>query len=273
MARTKYWQYLVNEEGQPIEDAEIYLYKADDPTEGAYIYTSETGGTATTTTSVSATILTDADGYFDFFVGGPVDSYGYAMSQKFNLGWYSAGGEEGEITDINIIDVGQVISEVDETDTDTTKNKLTSNYLEKTTTDHVSYVLPDTDGPHNIQPVDETDTDNVKNKTVSNYLISTLFTLALSAAAPAPSGNVTYYQETINVEGFGSGVEWTEVVSGTGGYRALISHYLSNEWPLVQMWKYDTSQVIQPKKIRKIDQHRTAVFIDDDIKVNTIIVG
>lgn len=271
MARTKYWQFLINEEGQPISDAEIYLYLAGSTT-GANLYDTETGGTTFTSIEGAANITTDSDGYFEFFIGGPDDANGYAFTQKFKLAWKKAGIAENNIDELNMIDMAAVIAEVDETSSDTTKNKLTSNYLEKLSTDHISYVLPDTDGPHNIQPVDETDTDNVKNKTVSNYIINTLFALALSAAAPAPSGNVTYYSQTVNPSGIPSGNVWSWEASSSN-YKADISHWLSNEWPLVQVWKYNEKQVYQPTKIRSVTQHVSRIWVDDDIKSRVTIVG
>jgi len=61
------------------------------------------------------------------------------------------------------------ISEVDETDTDTTKNKVVSNSLAKGWEDHKNSTV-NSSTPHNIGQVDETDTDTVKNKLVSNAL-------------------------------------------------------------------------------------------------------
>ena len=61
------------------------------------------------------------------------------------------------------------ISEVDETDTDVTKNKVVSNSLAKGWEDHKNSVIGSST-PHNIDQVNEADTDTTKNRLVSNAL-------------------------------------------------------------------------------------------------------
>lgn len=62
MARYHYWQFLVNQEGQPINAADINVYLAGTTTP-ANVYTSETG-TAYTNTLPQAS--TNELGYFEF---------------------------------------------------------------------------------------------------------------------------------------------------------------------------------------------------------------
>jgi uncharacterized GH25 family protein len=66
--RIHFWHYVLNEGGQPLENAEIRLYLQDSPTTEADIYTSPTA--ATSTTCSQADIKTDNDGYFEFWLEG-----------------------------------------------------------------------------------------------------------------------------------------------------------------------------------------------------------
>jgi hypothetical protein len=122
MARVHFWQYLRNEEGQPVEGGTIGIYLAGTST-AAYIYTQESGGTASNTVPQ---LTTDADGFFEFWIADSTDTHGYS-GQKFKITWEKAGVINSGYVDY----VEMVLSpvEVDETDTDTTKNKMVSNNL------------------------------------------------------------------------------------------------------------------------------------------------
>lgn len=121
--RTHYWQYLVNEEGQPVNEADISIYLNGTST-AAWVYSQESGGSATNS---SPQVQTNDEGYFEFWVADETESHGYAGTQKFAIEW----SKPGVISDGGINDIIIYIAPdpVDETDTDTTKNKLVSNYL------------------------------------------------------------------------------------------------------------------------------------------------
>jgi len=120
MARSKYWQYLINEEGQPVPYATIQLFNASTTTP-ASAYAKEESESI-----ISGGILTtDSAGYFDFWVDGNV----YTEGMKFDLLW----SKPGSIVSGGLYDVYVPINyeQVDEADTDTYKNKLVSNSLAK----------------------------------------------------------------------------------------------------------------------------------------------
>lgn len=73
--------YVLNEEGQPIESADISIYQAGTTT-ALYVYNAETGGTATNSAPQKTT---DSNGFFEFWVGDGDDINGYQQTQKLKL--------------------------------------------------------------------------------------------------------------------------------------------------------------------------------------------
>ena len=107
-----YWSFLLNEEGQPIENAEVWVYLAG-TTVAADLYASESGSYSSPGEPYQLTfnsyeeglqnIVTDANGYFEFWIGDASVPNGYTTEQKFKLKWYKAGITEGMIDNINIL--------------------------------------------------------------------------------------------------------------------------------------------------------------------------
>jgi hypothetical protein len=118
--RFHYWSFLLDEEGQPIENASIWIYLAGTSTP-AELYPSESGNYQTDplistfesyedgdeSESNIEIIKTDEDGFFEFWVGNENETNGYGTEQKFKIKWYKAGIAEGEIDYINIITYNQ----------------------------------------------------------------------------------------------------------------------------------------------------------------------
>jgi len=123
MARYHYWQFIVNQEGQPINNVKINLYLAGTNTP-AHVYSSEFGGSATNELPQT---YTNQAGYFEFWLGDHEEADGYPIGQKFKLNWERENITSGSI---DWIDVFPGFAPVDETDDeDSTKNKLVSNTL------------------------------------------------------------------------------------------------------------------------------------------------
>jgi len=122
MSRYHYWQFLVNQEGQPINGAEINVYLAgtDEP---AFIYKSEFGSDGT---DDAPQIITNKAGYFEFWLGDDTELDGYPIGQKFKITWRREGIASGSI---DWIDIFPGFAPVDETDDNPMKNKLVSNLL------------------------------------------------------------------------------------------------------------------------------------------------
>jgi hypothetical protein len=123
MARSHFWHYLQNEEGQPVEGANISIYLAG-TTSAANIYIAESGGSPV---SAAPQITTRDDGYFEFWIADATETGGYTGS-KFKVAWSKPG-----VIDDGFVDYVEVVlssKEVDEDDQfDETKNKMVSNAL------------------------------------------------------------------------------------------------------------------------------------------------
>lgn len=162
MARVHYYSFLLNEEGQPIQDADVTVYLAGTNTP-AVIYKDEFGGE---TASSAPQITTNSRGFFEFWIGDDGETYGYLKSQKFKIAWSKVGVATGYIDWINIF---ANIIEVDETDSSSTsKNKTVSNALAYGWEQHKihdirfdGYALP----IHGIEAADEEDGSDADNWT------------------------------------------------------------------------------------------------------------
>jgi hypothetical protein len=109
MSRYHYWQFIVNQVGQPIENVNVYLYKAGTE-EPIRIYTSESGGDYVET---MPQVITNRAGYFEFWIQADKEEVdGYALTQKFKIEWEREGIISGSIDNMNIfpvIDKGEFI--------------------------------------------------------------------------------------------------------------------------------------------------------------------
>jgi len=119
MARRVYYSWVCNDEGQPVSNVTVDVYQAGSTDTPANIYLANTGGSPVSETT------TDAEGYFEFWIADTSGAdLGYASDQKFRIDWSGTGITSGYVDYVNIFSPA---AEVDETDTDTTKNKTVSN--------------------------------------------------------------------------------------------------------------------------------------------------
>lgn len=122
MARYHFWSFIVNEEGQPIEGADISIYLAGTE-ESAYIFIDEFSGSPIYT---APQIKSLGNGYFEFWVPDINETYGYNPNQKFKITWNRENVEYGMIDYIDIFPTTLPVNEFDE---DETRNKSVSNKL------------------------------------------------------------------------------------------------------------------------------------------------
>ncbi len=162
MARKHYWQFLVTDEGNPIENANISILIAgtEDP---VWVFTDEVGVAGSST---APQVVTSRKGYFEFWIADENETNGYPLSTKFKIKWSAAGVSEGYIDYIDVFSIS--IEPVDETDTNTLKNKALSNNLAYLWESHRNSSLPITT-VHGIDIINETDTSSSRNKVLSNY--------------------------------------------------------------------------------------------------------
>ena len=99
MARIHFWTYMLNEEGQPLQDANVTVMLAGTVVP-ADVYLQEAGGSST---DVAPQMITNSEGYFEFWIGDVNEIAGYATPQKFKLKWEKVGVTTGQIDFIDIL--------------------------------------------------------------------------------------------------------------------------------------------------------------------------
>lgn len=260
MARIKYWQYIVDEEGRPVQGARVHVYEAGTE-EYANIYVNPSTGSQVT--SETKEFYTDSNGFITFYIGDEWElSGGYEATQKFKISWSKAGIRLGQIDNI---DVFPSIFQVDETDNVSlqrnVKNKLVSNMLAKKWEDHVNSTY--STAPHDLRPVNVGGSSNTYNKLVSNSLMTYLYNLVASAGGLSIEASAAVYRNyTIN----------TWAASGDE-YYSDINHFLNREYPVVQLSETNTEEWIEPSRIESLGVNAFRVWLSEDIDVNVNVVG
>jgi hypothetical protein len=190
MARYHYWQFLINQEGQPINSANISIYLANSTTP-AHVYSSENGSTVSNTVPQTTT---NSNGYFEFWISDDSTNNGYDLGQKFKIKWERSGITSGEIDNIVIIPILEQVNEDD--NSSTAKNKLISNNLAYLWNTHIEYDVTELnkDLPiHGLTSINLNSVDETYNKIISDkighewefhkdYSFSTMITSSASAA-------------------------------------------------------------------------------------------
>jgi len=267
MARIHYWQYIVDDQGRPLQDVDVRLYLSDNPTQQADIFTHHALGAPTNTST--ANMKTNSDGFFEFWVGDEFENVGgYVSTQKFKLVWQRAGIQIGSISNIDIF---PPIFKVDETDnsssTVTDKNKTISNGLAYKWDTHVDSGVAAL--PHDINPVDTNKTDSVYNKLVSNSLINYI----LSAIASAGTLSIA---ATGAVERNFTVTSWT---ASAGAYYTVLSHFIGRQYPVLQVshasdvagglanFRYD------PLKVKSLNINQIELWVSEDKHAEVTIIG
>ena len=280
MARVHFWQFIINEEGQPVEGANISVYAAGSTTP-LTLYTSEAGSG---TVSSPPQLQTNADGFFQFWLGDTVEENGYPRDLKMRLRWESPGIETGDIDHVDIfsgyleVELGDSssernktvsnllatswenhknsqehiihgIREVNPVDTNTKRNKTVSNLDAKGWEDHKN--SPFGDEPHGLEPVDEWDTSPTVNKLVSNALLNSILTDYVHTATVAIG-------------------DW--VASGESYYYD-IGHGMNDDWPIVQIYSQSTRMVVVPQNIESIDVDTTRIWMEEPeaVKIKLLV--
>jgi len=260
MARVHYWHYIVDEEGRPLENCDIRFYLQDNQTTEAKIFTHPSLGISTTTSS--ALIKTDGNGFFEFWIGDEFETNGYSASQKFYLTWSRAGIFQGGIENVDVFPPIYTVDQADNTSvTRNQKNKLVSNALAYKWDTHVDATT--NDNPHEFDAVDTSKSDTVFNKLVSNSLINYL----LSALASAGTLSIA---ATAAIERQFTITSW----SASGDlYYANLNHFLGNEYPVVQLKNSVTKKQYIPARIVSVSENQTRVFVSDTGNTNVTIIG
>jgi hypothetical protein len=259
MARIHFWQYIVDEEGTPIGGVSIRFFLADDTNTEANIYANSTVGHQTTTSAIN--LLSNGEGYFEFWVGDEWElNGGYPSTQRFRIEWTRAGMREGVI---DYLDIFPPLYQVDETiagqalaSEAVKRNKLVSNRLAYRWEEHVEAVVSGSvyraDAPHDIQPVIVCDTDTEYNKVISNNLMNQIYTIALSA------GTATLDASAADIDFSRIPLDHPWIPSGALFY-ADITHNLNNQYPILQVVDTTTNNLVIPEAFESLNLNSTRV--------------
>lgn len=275
MARIKWFSYLLNDEGQPIKGADISIYLAGGTTE-AIIYTSEIGSE---TIDTAPQLITNEDGYFEFWVGDSSDINGYSSTQKFKISFNKAGVVSGYNDYISIY---SSFIPVDLTSSDNSIDKTVSNLYAQRWENHR---LDTTHLVHGIEEVNLLSTDTVKNKLISN----------LNGYGWENHRNLDYNENPHNIESLEddsfdltrnklvsnrdikeildsiSGLTFTENISATSlspsgdYYYSDIVHNLNDQWPIINIYDTVNKEKIIPKEINSIDVNTIRIWLNSKI--------
>jgi len=236
MARRHYWQFLVTDEGNPIENAEITVYLAGTETT-AYVYSDELGGVAVNT---DPQVNTSRKGYFEFWIADENELNGYPYTQKFKIAWNAAGISAGYIDYIDVFSTS--VEPVLETDIDETRNKAVSNLLAngwETHKDSELYVSGVTEihgmSGVNTDQYTSVDSNTRKNKLVNNVLAH--FWEAHTTTVYDATDNRWEYNGGDAAVGAGAGlpgkphgIDFVDVNDTDTETNRLVSNSLANQW-------------------------------------------
>ncbi len=179
MARTHVWKFLVNQAGEPIENAKVYVTLAGTD-EAVWVYFDEFGSAGTRTDPQISTL---ENGFFecwideleDFDPEGTVDNanaISYGFSQKFKMRWEKVGIANGWVDYIDVFPPNRYFRKLDLTNCSSESlDKVISNSLGCKWDQHAEWDirLPDNGLPvHGLEYVRVEDTDYIQNKIISN---------------------------------------------------------------------------------------------------------
>ena len=264
MARIDYWQYMVDNEGNPLENAEVRVYLAGTLDE-ADIYLNGTFGSVTR--SSTEDLKTNKFGFVQFWIGDEWEvEGGYTVDQQFKVVWQNdVDAIEEEIDNLYIFSPLRPVVTLDSIQgqpNNRDKNRLISNKQGKRWNDHVDSIVPSA-SPHGLEPVEFFDLDERQNRVISNKLGYQLYEMAETASiTPTDVSAAGFYNETIS--------SWT--ASG-GEYYKDVTHNFNNYYPIVVLYKIANLAMIRTKRIEAQGPDVTRVWLNENINVRVGIYG
>jgi len=264
MARIDYWQFLLDKQGRPLQDAEVRVYLAGTLIE-ADIYLNETFGSVTK--SSSEDLKTDKFGFIQFWVG---DIYevegGYDVDQQFKLVWQNTiDSVQEEIDNIYVftpvrpIDVSDdIIGDPSNKDFD----KVISNKLGYKWDLHVDSIVPSA-SPHDLEPVEFFDLDSQRRRVISNKLGYQMYQMAERASiTPIDISAARYISQDVTTWNTSGGI-----------YYKDITHNFNNYYTVVKITKLSNDNYIEAKRIESVNPDITRVWLEDSISVKVKVFG
>lgn len=259
MARYKFWQYIVSDTGEPLENVNVRIYLTDSPTYEADIFTHPTTGESTF--SSTASLTTDGNGYFECWFGDGLEgSGGYSADQRFNIEWERAGLSNGLIEGISPYPNTYQVNENDNSTPDKdVKNKMISNQLAYNWELHRNIGST----AHNLSLVDYTDTNTDYNKLVSNSLMNYMYSVMTSAGAASISASAAVARE----------FDITSWTSSGNSYYTEIDHFLGKTYPIVSVYKTSNSRKIEPDEIESVSSSKIRIWMPEEVNLDVTVIG
>jgi len=257
MATKHFWYSLKDEDGEPIPSQSVYIYK-NGTTDELTIFNSSG-------IQLSQPLTTDSDGIFEFYVKDEWSS-GYTASQKMTIDW-----GDGSIDNLDIF---ENIYSVDETSTNTDKNKLVSNQQAYNWETHRTTYINVTDA-HGIYHVDVNDSsDSSTNKVVSNYIMNDLYSrLASAGTITISASGAVAVSFSVDVEGGAAPALTDSATPSSGDYYVDLTHGLDISYPLLSVWKKSNNKLVYPSTIESIDSNNIRVYINEDTETEMVVIG
>ena len=179
MARYHFWGFVVNEAGEPIENANVSIKLAGTDTL-ACLYLDEFSAYNTcgdTSFPNGPQLQTLDNGYYEFWIADNTEPHGYRYDQKFKIQWERIGVAKGYVDNVNVLPLTMPVypatvsscPSADTTALSIEMNKLVSDDLVCKWTNHTKQLV-ETATPHGLEFVDVSKTDEIPNKVVSNEL-------------------------------------------------------------------------------------------------------
>ncbi len=146
MARNHVWKFLVNQAGEPINAAHVFVYKAG-TVEPVWVYFDEFGSAGSR--SPSGQVSTLENGYFEFWIAEDEEfdvcnteevdnetATAYPFNQKFKLRWEKTGVASGQVDYVDVFPANRYFQPADTENcanegvaSNEEMNKVVSNYL------------------------------------------------------------------------------------------------------------------------------------------------
>ena len=258
MARIDYWQYLVDRQGRPLQDAEVRVYLAGTLIE-ADIYLNATFGSPTK--SSTEDLKTNRYGFIQFWVGDQWEvEGGYTEDQQFKVVWQNT--IDGITETIDDVYVFTPVRPIEISDLDKTRDKVISNKQGHKWNRHVDSIVPSA-SPHDLEPVVWFDLYGKQNKVISNKLGYQMYEMAETASVtPIDISASRFYTEDIT--------SWT--TSG-GKYYKDITHSFNNYYPIIKVFKLDSDYEIKPEKLESVNPNTTRIWLAEGISVSVGVFG
>jgi hypothetical protein len=268
IARKHYWQYILDEEGTPVEDAEVRIYLADIPAIEANIFLHPEYGGFSTSSVVD--LRTNENGFFEVWFGDEFEiEGGYGPGQNFRITWTYELSPSGSFSEtIQKLSFYSPLFPVDlEDNTDEQLHRMISNILANRINTHTDTIVPSS-SPHDIVPyslfeIVKDDSDNYYNKVVSNKLVYQMYELAYqSLTAPINASAAEIYSEDFS----------SPLTASAGVYYEDVTHNLNNNYPIVKLWKDNTENIV-PIDIERINKNTVRFFLSEDVSVRAVVIG